>query len=401
VTGGPHGATLAEAARVRLGAAPDTAPDVLHALAADPLVTVRAAVAMNAAAPAHAHRMLAADPDERVRALLARTLSALIPDLPAPARSALAQHVLATLAALVEDAAERVRAAIAEVVRDMPQAPRELILRLAQDSAVPVSEPVIRLSPLLTPADLLALLAEPPSPATAAAVAGRPGLPEAVSDAIVATADTAAITALLANRSAAIREATLDALVARAAAHAEWHHPLVHRPALSARAARALSEIVTTQLLGLLASRGDLDPEVTRDLQRRLHAHDRPDRAPAEVPGPAEEALQTAEALRDQGRLDEAAVLAAAARADARLCTALLAVAAGVPVAAVERAAALRSAKGLVSLVWTAGLSMRCAAVVQALLGRLGPSQMLDGEAFPLAPEEMRWQVDFLQHIGG
>ena len=179
MTAAPHGATLAEAeaARVRLGAAPDTAPDMLHALAADPLVTVRAAVAMNAAAPAHAHRMLAADPDERVRALLARTLSALIPDLPAPARSALAQHVLATLAALVEDAAERVRAAIAEVVRDMPQAPRELILRLAQDSAVPVSDPVIRLSPLLTPADLLALLAEPPSPATAASVAGRPALP--------------------------------------------------------------------------------------------------------------------------------------------------------------------------------------------------------------------------------
>ena len=392
---------LTESARVRLGAAADTDPQVLHALAADPAVTVRAAVAMNRAAPADAHRRLAADPDERVRALLARTLSALIPGLAAPARSALTQHVLMTLAALVEDAAERVRAAIAEVVRDMPQAPRDLILRLARDSAVPVSEPVIRLSPLLAPSDLLALLAEAPAPAIATSVAGRPGLPEAVTEAIVATADADAITALLANRSAAIREATLDALVARAAGHAEWHRPLVHRPALPARAARALSEIVTTELLGQLARRGDLDQEVTRDLQRRLDAHERPALPPDQAPGSAAAALRTALSLREQGRLDEEAVLAAAERADARLCAALLAVAAGVPVAAVERAATLRSAKALVSLVWKAGFGMRCAGAVQALLGRLGPADVLRGEGFPLSAGELRWQVDFLRHAGG
>ena len=80
------------------------------------------------------------------------------------------------LAELVEDEAVRVRAAIADVVKDMPQAPRELILRLAHDSAVPVSEPVIRLSPLLTTEDLLALLARrparaPPPPRSPAAPA--------------------------------------------------------------------------------------------------------------------------------------------------------------------------------------------------------------------------------------
>lgn len=394
---------LAEGARVRLGAAADTAPDLLHVLAADPSVVVRAAVAMNVAAPEQAHRLLAADRDERVRALLARKLASLIPDVPGQDRAALAQHVLETLAALVEDEAERVRCAIAEVVREMAQAPRELILRLAHDSAVPVSEPVIRLSPMLGTADLLALLADAPTPATATAVARRPGLHASVSDAIVATADTAAITALLANRSAAIREATLDALIARAAQHAEWQHPLVHRPALSARAARALSEIVTTQLLGVLASRGDLDPEVTRDLRRRLH--EREARA-APAPGAADTAeagMQLAWSLREAGRLDEAAVLAAAERAEAHLCAALLAVAADVPLAAVERAATLRSAKALVSLVWKGGFSMRCAGPVQALLGRLGPLQALrggDGSTFPLTPDEMRWQVDFLQHMG-
>jgi uncharacterized protein (DUF2336 family) len=393
---------LAEGARVRLGAAEDTAPEVLHALAADPSVMVRAAVAMNAAAPEQACRLLAGDQDERVRALLARRLAILVPGLPRHDRSALARFVLETLAALVEDEAERVRAAIAEVVREMPEAPRELILRLARDSAVPVCEPVIRLSPLLGTEDLLRLLAEAPTPATATAVARRPGLHAIVSDAIVATADAAAITALLANPSAAIREATLDALIARAAQHTEWHHPLVHRPALSARAARALSEIVTTQLLAVLASRGDLDPELTRDLQRRLH--ERKAHAPAAGEGAPRDVVREAEALRAAGRLDEAALLAAAERADVRLCTALLAVAACVPVAAVERAATLRSARALVSLVWKAGFSMRCAGPVQTLLGHLGPAQALrgrEGGAFPLAEDEMRWQIEFLQHIGG
>ncbi|MGB6903379.1 MAG: hypothetical protein WBD98_11165, partial [Acidobacteriaceae bacterium] len=91
-------------------------------------------------------------------------------------------------------------------------------------------------------------------------------------------------------------------------------------------------------------------------------------------------------------------------RADSRRCAALLAVAAKVPLASVERAATLRSAKGLVSLVWKAGFSMRVAGPVQMLLGQLGPKQVLlasdDGGGFPLGPDEMRWQVDFLQHIG-
>lgn len=394
-------AGLGEGARVRLGAAADTAPEVLRELAADPSLMVRAAVAMNAAAPAPAHRLLAADPDERVRSLLAGTLARLIPGLPRQDRSAMAGQVLATLTTLVADEAERVRGAIADVVREMPQAPRELILRLAHDTAVPVSEPVIRLSPLLGPDDLLILLADAPTPETATAIARRPGLHASVADAIAASADSAAIAALLANASAAIREATLDALIARAADHVEWHEPLVRRPVLSARAARALSEIVATQLLGVLASRGDLDPDLTRELQRRLQ--ERVQAAPAVAEETLEALVQQAQGLRAAGRLDEAAVLEAAERADARRCTALLAAAAEVPAALVERTAALRSAKGLVSLVWKAGFSMRCAVAVQALLGRLGPGQLLRGGAdggFPLSTEEMRWQIDFVLQVG-
>jgi uncharacterized protein (DUF2336 family) len=395
---------LEEVARVRLGAAADTTPDVLRVLAEDPLVTVRAAVAMNPSAPAQADRLLALDADERVRTLLARKLATLLPSLPAADRTTLEGHVFATLAALVKDEAVRVRMAIADVVKEMPQAPRELILRLARDNSLSVSEPVVRLSPLLTAEDLLALLADAQAPGIAAAMAQRRGLPASVSDRIAATADTQAIAALLANRSAAIREATLDALIGRAQAHAEWHEPLAQRPSLSARAARALSEIVATQVLGALVSRGDLDQDVTQDLQRRLTERlaGRQPAAPSAEPSLAAiEARVLAMAADD--RLTEAALLEAAQRGESMLCTVMLAAAAGVSIAVVERAAALRSAKAMLSLVWKAGFTMRAASALQVLLCHLAPDSALagrDGRSFPLAIDEMRWQIEFLQRPG-
>ena len=385
------------AGRVRLAARPDTAPEVLARLATDPVLHVRAAVAINQAAPASVDRQLSADADERVRALLAGKIAACIPGLSRVGQEGVRAQVLATLAALVEDEAVRVRAAIAEAIAEMPEAPRDLILRLARDTEFAVLDPVIRLSPLLSAADLLALIGCPPASATVLAVARRPGLCEKITDAIVATADSEAIQALLANRSAAIREAALDGLIARAAAHQEWHAPLVARPSLSGQAARALSEIVSAELLGQLAKRADLSPALAADLARRITAW----RAGEEdaKPGVCAE-IGNAEALAARGGLDEAALLEAVRRGQCGTAAARLAVAAHVPLAAVERAIALHSAKGLVALVWKAGFSMQVAGPIQGLFANLPPEgQLAAGPAgsFPLAIEEMRWQVNFLR----
>lgn len=395
---------LDEATRVRLGASVTTSAETFGVLAVDPSVTVRAAVAMNPATPERAHRLLAQDSDERVRSLLARKLAALIPRLTLDERHALETRTLTLLTQLVQDEAVRVRAAIADVVKEMHGVPRELILRLAWDSALPVSEPVIRLSPLLSAEDLLALLAEPPTPGVAKAIAGRRGLAPSVSDVLAASVDCEAVGALLDNGSAAIREATLDALIARAQSNQDWQEKLVRRPTLSARAARALSEIVATQLLSTLASRGDLDPAITHELHQRLHERaGTPDTGDTQKPPRLEEALDRARALAEQGGLNEAAVLAAAQRGEARMCSAMLAVAAQVPVSVVERASTLRSTKGLVSLIWKAGFSMKVSGPLQVLLCRVGPDAVLRELArggFPLAVDEMRWQLEFLQRAG-
>lgn len=389
-----------EAHRVRLSANTETAPHILAGLAADPSVTVRAALAMNPSAPPDALDLLARDSDARVRALLARRLAALMPSLDEMAQSHLYHQVVTALTHLVEDEASRVRAAIADAVKEMPEAPHDLVLRLARDSAIEVADPVIRLSPLLTQADLLALLAHADSPTVAMAVARRPQLTEAVADVIATSSNSEAIRVLLSNHSAQIREETLDALIAAAAEHVAWHEPLVRRPDLSPRAAQALSRIVADALLAELANRADLGPAVTEALRARLATR----LAGAMEPGPAVDpslgdALAQARALATSGRLTEAELLGATSRGDARLAAAMLAVAADVPYALVERAASLRSAKGLVSLTWKAGFAMRTAVVVQSLLARLAPNALVQpgpGGTFPLTIEEMRWQVEFL-----
>ena len=340
-----------------------------------------------------------------MRLLLARKLAALAPSLSAVDQAKLHRETWETLTALVADEAVRVRTTIAEAVKDMPTAPRELILRLARDTAMSVSEPVVRFSPLLTTDDLLALLAEAPPAGIALAVARRSHLDEAVSDAIAASAGNAAIRALLANSSAQIREATLDALIARAVEHTDWHEPLVRRPSLPPRAARMLSEIVATHLLEVLATRADLAPAVAEELRCRLVARLQPDaKAPADAVEPtAEQALALARALAERGKLAEEAVLEAARRGEAQYATALLAVAAGTSVSVVDRAASLRSAKGLVSLVWKAGFTMRSAVALQSLLARLAPDAVISGGQcgnFPLGVEEMRWQLEFLDRMG-
>ncbi len=77
----------------------------------------------------------------------------------------------------------------------------------------------------------------------------------------------------------------------------------------------------------------------------------------------------------------------------------LLAAAAGVSRATVEQAICLRTAKGLVSLAWRAGLNSQGAITIQTALGRLPPEDVLQPTEtgdYPLSEPEMLWQCRFL-----
>lgn len=372
-----------EATRVRLAARASTPASLLHELASDRSPTVRAAVAMNPATAPDADHKLLADDDERVRILLGGKLATLLPGLARTGQEAALAHVRGILVALADDVAARVRTAMAHTLTAMPDAPREVLLRLARDPMHLVSDPVLRLCPLLTEQDLLALLATPPHDRVGHSIAARENLGAEIADHIAAHAHHDAVRVLLQNRSATIKEATLDALVGRASDHPEWHGPLVHRPSLPGGAFRALLSIVAADLRGILATHVSLPPELAQALGHQLGKDDGPSTPvvprgsePGTKPGANElaAAIETGDLVR--------AVAALAALAD-------------VPDTWVERAVSMRSSKGITSLAWQAGLAPATAQELVTLFG-LSPCPAGRDGGFPYTPKEMTWQVELL-----
>lgn len=360
-----------------------TAPELLTYLAADVDAEVRSAVAANSATPPQAALMLAKDTEPCVRAVLARRVATLAPRLDAGAQDRLTRITAGTLALLAADVADEVRGALADILADMPDAPRALILKLAQDGASAVAEPVIRLSPLLTEADLLALIEAPPAPFTRRAVAHRPGISAPVADAVIGSADTQAIAALLANPSAAIREATLDRLAAESAPHDGWQRALISRPSLPPATARTLSVIVAEHLMAALARRADLPEDVEAGLTARIAARLQQGGAPT----PAETPLWLA------ARAGNREMLRLALAQDS-----------GFSEARIDAALALQSPRAIVALCHKAGWSAALAAAAQACLGRIAAGEVLRPNAeggWALSEGELAWQVELLEGLPG
>ena len=390
--------------RRQVASRPDMRPEILYFLADDASAEVRRQVAVNGATPPQADRALAADADETVRLDLAGKLARLAPGLTANEQDRLRRLTYEALEVLARDQIPKVRQILADALKDVANAPPEVIGRLARDAEIAVAAPVLQYSPVLTDADLLDIIGSRPIPGALAAISRRALVTFPVADAIAATDDIEAIAALLGNKSAQIREETLDRLVDRAPDIEAWHQPLTQRPALSARTAQKLARFVATSLLQALAERHDLDPEAARAVatvvKKRLEEMAAVGPAKAEAKRAADEstALLRARSLQAAGQLDETTIDTALSGGDRGFVIAALAVLAGLPVPLVKKVVETQSAKGIVAVVWKAGLSMHLAEQTQGKLLRLSSGRMLTAKSgnFPLTPDEMEWQLDFL-----
>jgi uncharacterized protein (DUF2336 family) len=382
-------------------------PELLYYLANDPDPTVRAAVAANQATPVQADLILARDGDDAVRQDLARKISRLAPGLSAQEHDRLRRATYEVLEILVLDQIVKVRQIIAETLKDVADAPPEIIQRLARDYEIAVAGPVLQYSPLLSDADLLEIIGGKPIAGAVEAIARRHQLRETVTDAIDASGDAAAITALLENKSAQIREETLDRLVDRAPGVIAWHRPLVDRPRLSGGAALKLARFVAANLLDMLRARRDLDPETTKEVStivmRRLSEEGLVAAAPENEKAPTaptiDAALERARRLQAAGTLNDEAVTSALHQGDRSFVRAALSVLAELPVDGIDRVLGAHSAKGIVALAWKAGLAMATAVRLQVVVGHIVQPALVkprvDG-GYPMSEEAMRWQLEFL-----
>jgi len=363
----------------------DVRPEILFYLADDADAGVRNAVAENRATPRQADLILTRDGDESVRARLAAKITALVPEFAGEEREkirALSHQVLETLA---RDHAVKVRQIVAEALKDSVDAPLAVIQKLARDIEIRVAGPILEYSPLLTDEDLLEIIADGPIRGALMAIAKRRQLSDKLSDgvAVAALADPGAesdsVRKLLQNKSAQIREDTLDRILDQAGKVPAWHEPLVERPTLPMKAIKRLAAFVSNTLLEALQQRPDLDAATAKDVaktvQRRLEAEG----AASSAPPVGEEAIAAAIGA---GKRD--AVAAALAR-DAKL-----------PASIVSAILASKSSKAVTALAWRANLSMRQALQLQLRIAHIPPTAALNprgGTDYPLTPAEMEWQL--------
>jgi uncharacterized protein (DUF2336 family) len=382
--------------RLKLAQREDLPQEILYFLAEDKSPDVRQAIARNITAPHKADLLLSRDKEDDVRISLVEKIGHLMPNLSATDLDQLREVVHQILVQLAHDQALRVRRILSETLKDIAHAPPDVIKLLARDVELVVCAPVLEYSVVLTEEDLLEIISSASVKGALSAISSRKGLSENMSDAIFVADDEDAIGVMLGNKSAHIREATLDRIVDRAETVSAWHVPLAQRPKLSRKAVLRLAEFVAENVMDTLKNRTDFDAEtaeaVHEEFSRRMEAAERT-RAREEGGPPAERA----KSMFDKNELNDTAIREAAQTGDDEFVKVALALKSSIKLSVIAKIFDIASVKGVVALCWKAGITMPTAVVIQKRVARIAPREVvgsIDGE-YPFNDDEMQWQLEF------
>ncbi len=398
----------------------DIRPEILYYLAGDPAPEVRKAITRNKSTPARAYIDLAQDSNEEIRTDLASKIAKLAPKLTAYEVDRVQSYAFQALEILASDQLAHVRAILADTLKDVTRAPEELIGMLARDSELSVACPILEHSPVLTDQDLLDIISSGISSGALGAISNRAAVSTSVSDAIVDTKDVPAITTLLCNDSAQIREETLDQLIDQSQDIQDWQGPLVRRPTLHNGAAQRLAEFVAENLLETLKGREDLSAKtmskIRKEFNRRLeasHGQSNPSGGVIEE-GQSNDDLkkeyawlfqqaphEIAKNLFRMNKLTPQVIANALHEGDYDFVVAGLAELSHIHQSVSQRIMAMRSSRGVAALCWKAGLDAASAVRIQAKVAQIPAEDLLqdnDG-AYALSDEELQWQVDFFTNM--
>ncbi|MGK9050977.1 DUF2336 domain-containing protein [Neorhizobium petrolearium] len=158
------------------------------------------------------------------------------------------QHRAAALAMtyLLDDPSPRVRLALAEALADSPDAPRAVIVSLAEDQPE-IACTVITRSPVLTESDLVDLAGRGDN-LTRGLIAARPLLSRGVAAAIAEIGDEAEVAILLENETASITRVSLRRIAERFGDRSDIRNLLLEQENLPADARHMLVSHITAAL---------------------------------------------------------------------------------------------------------------------------------------------------------
>ena len=203
---------------------------------------------------------------------------------------------------LVRDVEREVRAGLAERLSALPNAPRELVLKLAEDEAE-IARPVILKSPVLREDDLIELVRQR-THEHRLCIAMRAGISASVSQALIDSGEEDVIEALIRNDDAELALQAVNYLVEESRRVDRFREPLLQRrdlpPALAFRMFWWVSAALRRRILeSFRVDEGNLDALIQLTVQDVAGKIDR---------GPSA-ATTLARGLKDRGELTDANLL--------------------------------------------------------------------------------------------
>jgi uncharacterized protein (DUF2336 family) len=216
---------------------------------------------------------LAKEPSSEKRRELLRDITDIFMDAPAAYSDRESEEFGAIIGTVAHEMEMAVRVNLAAKLASVAEAPRNLILQLANDE-IEVAKPVLVRSPVLKDQDLVAL-AKVKSQDHLAAIAVRPQLSVAVSDALVARGDDTVLENLALNKGAELSRESMETLVQRAELNERLRRPVVTRTDLPPDLLNDMFHVVSSELKRFIMERMDgVDPTLVdlaiRQTERRM-----------------------------------------------------------------------------------------------------------------------------------
>jgi uncharacterized protein (DUF2336 family) len=239
-------------------------------------------------------------------------------------------HVFSRLIAEIE---AKARSELSHRLAPVGNAPVEVLRQLAHDDDIAVAGPILEQSPRLADTDLVDI-AETKSQAHLLAISGRPGIPEPVTDVLVRRGDRTVVHSVADNRGARISDDGFFTLVDRAEQDGALAEKVGLRPDIPPRLFRDLllkaTEVVQQRLFA--SAKPETQSEIRRVLAKVSH-----EVGASAAPRNYSSAQLRVEALRREGKLDEAALVDFAKKSQFEETVAALSALCSVPIEVVDR----------------------------------------------------------------
>ena len=234
---------------------------------------------------------------------------------------------------LIHEVEVSVRKDVAARLSERDDAPRELVLALANDD-IEVAHPLLLNNTVLHDIDLIEIIKHR-TQAHQLAVSMRKNVSEEVSDALVETGDTDVITSLLENDDASISRASMDYIVAESKRVDTFQNPLINRKDLPPDMARKMYWWVSVAVRQHIVENFSIDPSTIDDSIESVVKDRIEDTDDAE--GLVSEAERVAAEVSAHNKLTEEFLLNALADGEIPLFEASLAQAVGIRVKLMRR----------------------------------------------------------------